>query len=128
MFGRLSLAVFLIGCLLAGGCRQQSIIGKWQASDGRPFSLEFKTDGTATWTITAAGQSLAVDGKYTFERGRLRLTGFKLPGLTGMMLNQATGGQFELPQEVEGTVSFKNDKEIVIGGNSPLNGAYTRTQ
>lgn len=120
------LAVILLASLAIGGCREQTIEGKWKSSDGRPITLEFKPDGAATWTLSVAGQNLALDGRYTYERGRLKVSGFRLPALAGAMLEQATGTKFEFPQEVEGTVSFKSDKEIVIGGNSPLNGAYTR--
>lgn len=109
------------------GCRSEpSIQGNWVASDGRPVELILDS-GQATIRIQAFGQSADLTGNYSKDLNRLKIEQIKLPEtLEGARTRLGGRALSELPDNIDATISFKNENEMVISGHKLIDGSYKR--
>ena len=65
-------ALLLLAC--AGCKRGPSVVGKWEASaNGGTLEVEFKEDGTFSWSTAIRGKTIAVRGDYKLDGDALAL-------------------------------------------------------
>lgn len=127
MFRPAPLTLLLIaGFSLTACVSEPSIEGTWVAEDGRPVELTFG-NGKAQIEISAFGQSVALQGDYTRDQNRLAIKHLSLPPdlekLRGMAGEAA---QERLPDQIDATISFKTESEIVLSGHKLIDGVYKR--
>jgi len=115
------LAIFflLAFALLIGGCAAaRTLEGTW-ASDGTvPMTLTIAGTSYKS-TANVNGVSVTVTGKavYDDKAGRLTVSEMKLeaPGAPQQMLDMAAS---QMPKEVEFSVSWKNNDEVVVSSTA----------
>lgn len=118
----LLIAVFTLAACMA----EPGIEGTWVSEDGRPVVLTFG-GGKAKIEISAFGQDVALEGDYTRDQNRLAIKHLSLPPelekLRGMAGKSA---QQRLPDQIDATISFKTESEIVLSGHKLIDGVYKR--
>ena len=112
-------ALIIILILAMGGCKKQTLIGKWK-SDIAPIEIEFKSDQTMTMTMSQ-GVTVSAVGKWNQEGPRLTMSDFQLQGLPGMF-----GNMDDMQKEQTVELSWKSDQQIILTGGGFISGAFTR--
>ena len=119
-------ALCLVAMVCLASCKRQSIVGEWQALDGRPFTLALKPDGKVELTAEGAGMSFSLVGTYTVDENRLHVKDLQSPMANAMPGGMAAMGGSALGEPIDCTYSWKNEREMVLSGNPILAGSYKR--
>ncbi len=105
----LCFGIFALGCSSA-----RTLEGTW-VQDGQVPQTMTVTGSDYKGTASVMGNSITITGKLAYDDKALtaKVTEMKLdaPGIPAAMLSQA---QANIPQELEISVSWKNDEEIVL--------------
>lgn len=113
--------------MAACGCNSRSLEGTWEGGVAGANNTITVTGPKAALSTTIMGATVTIsaDQSYDQETGRLKLTNltYDAPSVPPAMMEQARS---RAPKEMELTISWKNNDEIVVQGQqSPLMPAGT---
>ena len=107
--------------LALGGCRKgPSVVGKWTAqANGGSLEVEFKEDGTFSWSTAIRGKTIAVRGDYKLDGESLALTRKEIdaPSLLPAEIARAKAAP-AFGKPLDARVAFISGDEIRLSGLS----------
>lgn len=110
----LGLAALCLGIFALGCSNARTLEGTWVQDGSVPQTMTV-TGSDYKGTATVMGNAITVTGKLTYDDKALtaKVTDMKLdaPGIPAAMLAQAQGS---MPKEMEISVSWKNNDEVVL--------------
>lgn len=120
----------LLPALILVGCQNpRTLYGTWESTGNNPVRITFSPDGIVTLRPSGMARNIELTGQYRLVENKIKMENMSvdLPDnnpMKGLADRYLEGGATNMDL----TLSWKTDDEIVLDGSGMLRGGFSRVE